>query len=133
MDSAMDSGVRPPMSSPTGARNRPRSCAASAPRSAQQLFAPRRGSQQADVGHAARGERAQVVQIRVQVVAHDNGGGKVVERDGVGDVGGARFDELGRGRKALRNEIGGAMIHHRDAPAEESRERGDRARVRPAA
>ena len=132
MDSAIDSGVRPPISSPTGARNRPCSFAASAPRLAQQMFTPRRGSQQPDVAHAARGERAQVVKVRVEVMAHDNRGGKVGERDGVGDVGGAHFEESRRGRKAFRNEIGGAMIHHRDAPAEKGRERGDRARVRPA-
>ena len=100
---------------------------------AQQVFAPRGGSQQADVGHGARGERAQVVQVRIQVVAHDNRGRKVVERNGAGELGGAHFDELRRWRKARGVEIGRAMLHHRDAPAEKSRERGDRACIRSAA
>ena len=55
------------------------------------------------------------------------------ELHGAGELGGPGFDQFRRWREAIGQQIGGAVFHHGDAPAEEVRERGDRARIGPAA
>src|SRR5262245_51845190 len=46
---------------------------------AEQFFAPRGWTQQAHVGHAAVRQRAQVMQVGIEVVAHDHRGRELVE------------------------------------------------------
>ena len=124
MDSAIDSGARPPMSSPTGARSRgAQGVGVGSPRSPSSFSRRAAGPNNPTYGHGARRQRAQIVQIGFEMVAHDDGGGIFVER--------ARRRR--RPRRAIRSsfvaggkprgqQIRRAMIDDGDAPAEKSRE-----------
>ena len=80
----MASGVRAPMSSPIGARRRPsRRCGLRA-ELGEQPVAPRRRAEQADIpDRAAVGERLEVGEVGVEVMAHHDGRIAVRERPAV--------------------------------------------------
>ena len=81
MASAMDSGARPPSASPTGARRRGRRRAASSPISVSSFSRRIAGPSRPTYGISALRERAQVREIRRQVVAHDDRRGEAARVD----------------------------------------------------